>query len=1016
MRHSTKPFSIDDDLLWHKDAIIYEVHVRAFYDSNRDGIGDFGGLTEKLDYLHDLGITAIWLLPFYPSPLKDDGYDISDYMGVNPAYGSLRDFKRFLNEAHQRGLRVITELVLNHTSDQHPWFQRARRAEPGTKWRDFYVWSDSPDKYKEARIIFKDFESSNWNWDPIARAYYWHRFYSHQPDLNYDNPDVQHEIFKVVDFWLRLGVDGLRLDAVPYLYEEQGTNCENLPKTHQFLKALRQHVDQKFKNRMLIAEANQWPEDAVPYLGNGDECHLAFHFPLMPRLFMAVSMEDHFPVMEVLENTPPIPDTCQWAIFLRNHDELTLEMVTDEQRDYMYRVYARDDRERINLGIRHRLAPLLGNHRKKIELVNSLLFSLTGSPVVYYGDEIGMGDNIYLGDRDGVRTPMQWSADRNAGFSQANPQRLYLPTVINPAYHYEATNVEVQQSNPYSLLWWTKRLIALRKRFKAFGRGTLDFLHPENPKVLAFIRRYQNECILVVANLSRFVQGVELDLSTFKGMVPIEIFGRNKLPPVRAGSYFFTLGPHDFYWFSLEPEQSEVSLATKGETRLPAISVAGAWEGVLRGIAKTQLEAALPAFLKAQHWFDGKARAIRGVEIAASAVAPNSPSKDHFTLIHVDYAGGDSENYLLPIAFATRERSERVRESFPLAIIASLKTGGSNDAGVLYDATWSTDLARALFETIIRHRQSKGTFGEINASLTPAFRSARLLDSSEPINPKVEQNNTTIVFGDQFVLKLFRRIYYGINPDLEIRRFLTERTSFCNTPRVAGFIESKNKRGELITLAILDEFVPHQGDGWQYTLDILDHYLEQVITRKSELLDLPVSEKNWHHADEPGINTLVTELIGPYFEFVRLLGKRTAELHLALSLSATPAFAPEPFTPHYQRGLYEALRIQGNELIQLARKKPDLHAIDHAEVKDLQVVPEEIAKRFRALLDYKITATRIRCHGDYRLGQVRYTGKDFIIASFEGDATRPISERRIKRSPLTDVACMLLSFQRASLV
>jgi maltose alpha-D-glucosyltransferase/alpha-amylase len=543
---ATTPLS--DNTLWYKDAVIYELHVRAFADGNADGIGDFNGLTGKLDYLSDLGVTALWLLPFYPSPLRDDGYDIASYTEIHPDYGTLRDFKLFLREAHRRELRVITELVLNHTSDQHPWFKRARRAAPGSKDRDFYVWSDTQDRYQEARIIFKDFETSNWAWDPVAKAYYWHRFYSHQPDLNFDNPELKQAFFDVVDFWLRMGVDGLRLDAVPYLFEREGTNCENLPETHQFLKELRHHVDQRFNDRMLLAEANQWPEEAVSYFGDGDECHMAFHFPVMPRIFMAVHMEDRFPIIDILDQTPAIPDNSQWTLFLRNHDELTLEMVTDEDRDYMYKVYANDPKARLNLGIRRRLAPLMGNNRRKIELLNALLFSLPGTPVLYYGDEIGMGDNIYLGDRNGVRTPMQWSADRNAGFSQANPQRLYLPIIFDPENHYEAVNVEAQQQNLSSILWWTKRLITLRRRFHAFGHGSTEFLYPNNRRVLVFIRRLEAEVILTVANLSRFVQCVEIDLSAFKGKVPVELFGQTEFPPIGDLPYFHYPGSS---WFLL---------------------------------------------------------------------------------------------------------------------------------------------------------------------------------------------------------------------------------------------------------------------------------------------------------------------------------------------------------------------------------------------------------------------------------------------------------------------------------
>jgi maltose alpha-D-glucosyltransferase/alpha-amylase len=552
-RRKPETFTLDDDPLWYKDALIYELHVRAFYDSDGDGSGDFRGLMEKLPYLQELGINAIWLLPFYPSPMRDDGYDIADYTDVNPMYGTVTDLHQFIKDAHRRGIRVINELVCNHTSDQHPWFQRARRARPGTAARDYYVWSDTNQRYTDARIIFKDFEVSNWTWDHQAGAYYWHRFYSHQPDLNYDNPKVKDSVLKALDFWLDSGIDGVRLDAIPYLFEREGTNCENLPETHQFLKEMRRHVDSNYSNRMLLAEANQWPEDAVAYFGEGDECHMSFHFPLMPRLFMSIRMEDRFPIIDILAQTPSIPDNSQWALFLRNHDELTLEMVTDEERDYMYRAYTQDRAARINLGIRRRLAPLLGNDRKRIELMNGLLFSLPGTPVIYYGDEIGMGDNIFLGDRNGVRTPMQWSADRNAGFSRANRQRLYLPIVTDPEYHYESVNVEAQSQNPHSLLSWMKRLIALRKRHRAFGRGTLELLRPENRKVLAFVRAYESEQILCVANLSRFLQVLELDLSKWKGMVPVELFGATELPTIGDTPYFLTLGPHSFYWFSLQP-------------------------------------------------------------------------------------------------------------------------------------------------------------------------------------------------------------------------------------------------------------------------------------------------------------------------------------------------------------------------------------------------------------------------------------------------------------------------------
>ncbi|MFQ5915682.1 MAG: maltose alpha-D-glucosyltransferase, partial [Nitrospinota bacterium] len=714
---------LEDDPLWHKDAIFYEVRVRSFYDSDGDGLGDFRGLREKLDYLQDLGINAIWLLPFYPSPLRDDGYDISGYSSVHPEYGTLMDFKMFLREAHRRGIRVIIELVVNHTSDQHPWFQRARRAKAGSREREFYVWSERPDRYNETRIIFKDFEPSNWTWDPVAKAYYWHRFYAHQPDLNFDNPAVRRAVSQAMDFWLGLGVDGLRLDAVPYLYEREGTNCENLPETHLFLKDLRRHVDQKFKNRMLLGEANQWPEDAAAYFGEGDECHMAFHFPVMPRMFMALQMEDRYPLIDIFEQTPPIPDACQWAIFLRNHDELTLEMVADEERDYMYRAYARDPQARINLGIRRRLAPLLGNDRKKIELMNSLLFSLPGTPVIYYGDEIGMGDNFYLGDRNGVRTPMQWSGDRNAGFSRANPQRLFLPVIVDPEYHFETVNVEVQQNNPHSLLWWMKRLIALRKQFKAFGRGSLEFLHPENGKVLAFIRRYEDELIFVVANLSRFVQYVELDLSPFQGRVPVELFGRTEFPPVGERPYFLTLAPHTFYWFSLAPRAVPEVRVDDDKGELPAIEVRGQWDGVFRGRAKARLEELLPSYLKRCRWFGGKARQVKGTHILDSISVPCASADVYISLIQVEYTEGDPETYVLPLTFASGERTRDVKEKSPWSAVASLRAKGKEESieGLLCDALADGSFRQALLTLISRRRRLKGASGEVLAVPSRVF-------------------------------------------------------------------------------------------------------------------------------------------------------------------------------------------------------------------------------------------------------------------------------------------------------
>src|SRR6202521_96613 len=546
----SRPLALHRDSFWYKDAVIYQLHVRTFCDSNADGIGDFAGLTQRLDYLQELGITAVWLLPFYPSPLRDDGYDIADYTPVHPSYGTLQDFKDFLTAAHNRRIRVITEMVVNHTSDQHPWFQEARSSRENPK-RDWYVWSETDTRYQGVPIVFVDTESSNWAWDPISKSYYWHRFFSHQPDLNFDNPAVFETIWDVMKFWLNLGVDGFRLDAVPYLVEREGTLCENLPETHAIIRELRKRLDLAYPGTMLLAEANQWPADVRAYFGDGDEFHAAFHFPLMPRIFMAVKLEDRKPIIEILEQTPEIPDSCQWFIFLRNHDELTLEMVTDVERDYMYDEYAMDKTMRINRGIRRRLAPMMNNDRRQIELLNGLLMSISGTPTIYYGDEIGMGDNIYLGDRNGVRTPMQWNSASNAGFSLADPERLYAPVISNAVYGYQAVNVDSQKRSEHSLLRWMKSLIQVRNAFQVFSRGTIQFLNPSNHRVLAYMRQFGDETVLVVNNLSSSAQAVELDVQRYKGYIPIEMFGRNLFPRFGNLPYLLTLGPYQFYWFQL---------------------------------------------------------------------------------------------------------------------------------------------------------------------------------------------------------------------------------------------------------------------------------------------------------------------------------------------------------------------------------------------------------------------------------------------------------------------------------
>ncbi|HWP59190.1 MAG TPA: maltose alpha-D-glucosyltransferase [Candidatus Acidoferrales bacterium] len=1017
MRDAKKkaPTLLDADPLWYRDAIIYELHVRAFCDSNGDGIGDFVGLTQKLDYLQDLGITAVWLLPFYPSPQRDDGYDISDYTAVHPHYGTLQDFKTFLREAHARGIRVITELVLNHTSDQHPWFQRARRAKPGTSARNFYVWSDTPEKYPEARIIFKDFESSNWSWDPVAKAYYWHRFYSHQPDLNFDHPEVRKGILNALDFWLDMGVDGLRLDAVPYLYEREGTICENLPETHEFLRELRRHVDRNYSYRMLLAEANQWPEDAAAYFGRGDECHMAFHFPVMPRLFMAIYMEDHYPIIDIMDQTPQIPETCQWAVFLRNHDELTLEMVTDEDRDYMYKVYARDPQARINLGIRRRLAPLLGNNRRKIELMNSLLFSLPGTPIIYYGDEIGMGDNIYLGDRNGVRTPMQWSADRNAGFSRANPQRLYLPVNIDPEYHYEAVNVEAQQYNQHSILWWMKRLIQLRKRHRAFGRGAIEFIVPDNRKILVFIRRYQDESILVVVNLSRFVQFVELDLSSLKGTVPVEMIGQIRFPPIGELPYFITLGPHSFYWFKLEtPAVLEVT--AKKEPELPALEVYGSWEEAVRGNAKSALEKILPAYLPSCRWFGGKAHAIRSAKITGAIPLPYDSASAQLAFVEVQYQGRPQETYILPLGFAAGERAAEIRQAHAGAVVAEVRArrADGGEAGILYDAVVDSAFCKALLAAIVRRRSFKSDLGTVVAWPSRALKSLPAPTTLEPALMKREQSNTSVVFGDQWILKIFRRAQDGVNPDLEIGRFITERTSFRNIPLLGGALELRRAQGEPVTLGILQSLVPNVGDAWGYTLDNLGRYFDDVLALPQ---DAPPDFPHRHllALSDEDLPPLARHTIGSYLASAELLGQRTAELHGALASDGEAAFTPEPFTSFYRRSLYQSMRSLANQaLTLLARRVKSLPEEARAGAERVLAAQKQILDRLQVIRDRKISALRIRCHGDFHLGQVLYTGKDFVIIDFEGEPARPISERRLKRSPVADVAGMLRSFSYAT--
>jgi len=1016
MRHEDS--ILEDNPFWYRDAIIYQVHIKAFADSDADGIGDFRGLIDRLDYLQQLGVTALWLLPFYPSPQRDDGYDIADYYSVNPIYNTLREFKQLLRAAHGRGIRIITELVLNHTSDQHPWFQRARRAKPGSMHRDYYVWSDTPVKYREARIIFQDFETSNWTWDPLAKAYYWHRFYFHQPDLNFDNPKVQSEMLRVIDFWMRLGVDGVRLDAVPYLFEREGTNCENLPETHAFLKRLRSHLDSSFKNRLLLSEANQWPEDAAAYFGDGDESNMTFHFPLMPRMFMAIEMEDRFPIVDILDQTPSIPEGCQWAIFLRNHDELTLEMVTDEERDYMYRVFASDPRARINLGIRRRLAPLMENNLRKIELMNILLFSLPGTPIIYYGDEIGMGDNYYLGDRNGVRTPMQWNPDRNAGFSAASPQKLFLPVIIEPEYHYESINVENQERNPSSLLWWMRRTIAMRKRFKAFGCGSLEVLPSDNPKILTFIRSHEEENLLVVINLSRFPHSVTVDLSRYAGMIPEEVFSRNRFPLIQDSRYHFTMGPYGYFWFVLRSteawsEPHEDALKLKLREGHP-------WWDVLKGKTGERLcSTVMPHYLQRVFWFCGKGRVISQISVLDSCQLKQDDQVFLLAFLQVTYTERDPEIYLIPLAWISNERMQAMSDRHPLATITGLALGEIE--GVLCDAIYFEEFRELLYELINGHAKVHGA----NGSELLGLRGAGVTKISPPRTElfpsrvaSVEQNNTSILYGERLLFKMYRKLQEGINPEPEILQFLAGKNRFRNVPSYAGGIEYRAARGSSYDLGVLQTYISNNGDAWRNTLTSLTQFVEHLLSHKHDLPKLPTSLPTLLEVVDRGIPAQFEELVrGLHLEMALLLGRRTAEMHRALACSSTESvWNMEEFSTLYQRSVFQSMRgLVRRSFQMLTANLPHLpDDVQHRATRIL-AAEKEIIACLQKITGRRLSAMKSRIHGDFHLGQALFTGKDFVFIDFEGEPVHSLSERRLKRSPLQDVAGMIHSFHYAAM-
>ncbi len=998
------------DNLWFKDAVIYEVHVRSFFDRNNDGIGDFTGLTEKLDYLQKLGVTAVWLLPFYPSPLKDDGYDISDYREIHSQFGDLRTFRAFIREAHLRGIRVITELVVNHTSDQHAWFQRSRTAEPGSTARDMYVWSDTPDRYAEARIIFKDFETSNWTWDPVARAYYWHRFYSHQPDLNYDNPVVRKAILQVVDFWFRLGVDGLRLDAVPYLFEREGTSCENLPETLSFLDELRAHVDQKFRGKMLLAEANQWPEDAVRYFGAGQRCHMAFHFPLMPRIFMAIEMEDRFPLIDIMEQTPCIPDTCQWALFLRNHDELTLEMVTDEERDYMYRMYAADRQARINLGIRRRLAPLLRNNRRKIELMNYLLFSLQGTPVIYYGDEIGMGDNFYLGDRNGVRTPMQWSSDKNGGFSQANPQELYLPLIIEPEYHFETINVENQERNPTSLLWWMRRVIRMRKKHKAFGRGDLVFVPSDNPRVLSFLRTCESETILAVFNLSRYAQAARLKLAGLEGRVPVELFSRNAFPAIGREETPFTLGPYDYFWFEIGDNSPSRTAAAAAST--PNVVVNGDWTMLFENIYRDILrEECLQPYLNRNPRLLRNRMNISRIEILDQIPLSDHGSVSRLFILHVVFSEGLSEYLLFPVSFrewsGPQDASEIPADAVIAEVLEDLDQSHHLRKGVLFYGPADPSFRDDLWETMRRRSDIRGENGRLtvrmNRTLRDEIRSLTQGPASEIL--KGEHGSICLIYGGQYFLKLYRGLYDGSNPESENLIHLSEQTRFGNVPEFLGQLEyHPDRKGarDAMTIGILTRLQIRQKNMSELIADEIALYLERIASRPDRDAVTAVHPPLFSETPADPSAQPQDHFSGFFLSTLMLMGQRVCQLHTAFASteSGNSAFAPEPYQLPYQRSVYQSYR---NVVRRVIRKLSGQFPNDEIPSESL------LLKRADCLLHRRINTLKIRIHGSLYLDNILFTGKDFAFTDFEGDERIPYTERTIKRSPLRDCAALTCS-------
>ncbi|MFJ4193161.1 maltose alpha-D-glucosyltransferase [Pseudomonas sp. NPDC089534] len=1008
MAKKTRSATFIKDPLWYKDAVIYQVHVKSYFDSNNDGIGDFPGLIAKLDYIAELGVNTIWLLPFYPSPRRDDGYDIAEYRGVHSDYGTMADARRFIAEAHKRGLRVISELVINHTSDQHPWFQRARRAKRGSAARDFYVWSDDDQKYDGTRIIFLDTEKSNWTWDPVAGQYFWHRFYSHQPDLNFDNPQVMKAVLAVMRHWLDMGIDGLRLDAIPYLIERDGTHNENLPETHDVLKVIRAEIDANYPDRMLLAEANQWPEDTQLYFGdtdaqglNGDECHMAFHFPLMPRMYMALAQEDRFPITDILRQTPEIPANCQWAIFLRNHDELTLEMVTDKERDYLWNHYAADRRARINLGIRRRLAPLMERDRRRIELLNSLLLSMPGTPTLYYGDEIGMGDNIYLGDRDGVRTPMQWSVDRNGGFSRADPASLVLPPIMDPLYGYQSVNVETQAGDPHSLLNWTRRLLAVRKQSKAFGRGSLKMLSPTNRRVLAYTREYtgadgKHEIILCVANVSRSAQAVELDLSAYVGMVPVEMLGGNAFPPIGQLSFLLTLAPYGFYWFGLAAENQMPSWHVEPAQSLPdftTLVLKKRMEELLEAPVRTTLEQGiLPDWLQNRRWFAGKDAAIERVELAYGVRFGDARHPVLLSEIEVT-AAGQVSRYQLPFGFIAEDQ---VGPALPQQLaLARVRRG--RQVGLITDAFSLEAFIRSVLQGLRSGTVLECDAGEIRFEATPHLAALGLGEEPEVRYLSAEQSNSSVVIGNALVLKLIRKVASGVHPELEMSAYLTA-AGFANISPLLGSVVRRGAQGEDSLLMIAQGYLSNQGDAWEWTQNNLERALRDELAAVR-------SEQEQHY-----------NALGELKDFAAMLGQRLGEMHRVLAApSDNPDFAPQVFSAKDAQACGKDVAAQVEHALTLLKThQGELGEADRALVTRLLDNRKAILGHVQALAKQSAGGLRIRVHGDLHLGQVLVIKGDAYLIDFEGEPARPLAERRGKHSPYKDVGGVLRSFGYAA--